>query len=229
MTGHLFVLGITTFLSALLVAQLAVAGIRRLEGSAVLYFPGVVGLTLVGSSLGCLFGLLYLGNIPQPGILHVILILFFGLLTASALVDYQTLWAPLELQIPTSLCLGIVAWSCVQPTLAETLLNASMGLGLLGLSHCFWLLQVKFYREIFPPMDILAAFVPVLLFGGTRLTLIFYSLLVLLLACIRFRPFISMYLGRPKDREEKFIPLLAVIYPLTLSFMMWEVFLGPSV
>lgn len=222
MIGTLIVLGVSTILASLLVAKLAVAGIRRLEGSTILSVPAVFGLTLVGSFLGSLFGLLYLGILPQPGILHFILILFFGLLTAGSIVDYQTRWAPLELQIPTSVCLGIVAWSCVQPTLEATLLHAFMGLGLLGLTHCFWALQVKLDLNIFPPMDILAAFLPILLFGGTRQTLIFYGLLVVLLICIRFLSFKPMYLGSSKGGEQKYIPLLAVVFPLTISFMLWE-------
>ena len=222
MIGTIYVLGITTILSSLLVTQLVVVGIRRLEGSDILQFSAVFGLTLVGSSLGSLFGLLYLGIFPQPGILHFILILFFGLLTAGALVDYQTHWAPMELQIPTSICLGIVAWSCMHPTLGETLLHAIMGLVLLGLSHCLWQVQVKFNLDLFPPMDILAACLPILLFGGTRQTLIFYSLLVVMLVGIRFWPFIPRLLDTSRRTEQQYIPLLAVVFPLTISFMVWE-------
>ncbi len=222
MIGTVYVLGITTILSSLLVTQLVVVGIRRLERSDILQISAVFCLTLVGSSLGSLFGLFYLGIFPQPGILHFILILFFGLLTAGALVDYQTHWAPMELQIPTSICLGIVAWSCVHPTLGETLLHAIMGLVLLGLSHCLWQVQVKFNLDLFPPMDILAACLPILLFGGTRQTLIFYSLLVVMLVGIRFWPFIPRLPDTSRRTEQKYIPLLAVVFPLTISFMLWE-------
>ncbi len=224
MIGYLFWLGITIIPFALLISRMADIGIRRLEGIEIKQLPVLFGFSLVGCLLGGLFGVLYLGNFHQPGIMEFILILFFGLLTVGAFVDYQTYWAPMELQIPTSICLGIVGWSCQQPTEGETLLLASLGLGLLGLTHCLWLVQAKLHLNFFPPMDIFAASAPIVLFGGTSRALIFYGLLAGLLTCIRFWPYSSWERRNSKVQKPGSIPFLAVVFPLMICFMLWEAF-----
>ncbi|MXZ50314.1 MAG: hypothetical protein F4073_06860 [Rhodobacteraceae bacterium] len=223
MTGTLYLTGISILLFSIAVSRLAVSGAKRLEGAEIVNLPVMFAITLVGCTVGGIFGLLVIGDLYHSGLIHLVLILFFGLLTAGAILDYWTHWAPLELQIPTSFCLGILGWSCTNPTFGEIMVNGTLGLVMLGVVHFLWLIQFRFNMGILPPMDILAALVPIVLFGGTEKTLMLYAILVVVLCCfwIWFR--YNRSLRMPMGKEQTSIPFLAVVFPLILGFIFWAV------
>ena len=223
MTDTLYLTGISILLFSITVSRLTVLGAKRLEGSEIVSLPVMFAITLVGCTVGGIFGLLVIGDLYHSGIIHLVLILFFGLLTAGAILDYWTHWAPLELQIPTSFCMGILGWSCTNPTFGEIMVNGTLGLVMLGLVHFLWLIQLKFNMGILPPMDILAALLPIVLFGGTEKTLMFYAVLVVVLCCFWIWSRYNRSLRMPMGKEQKSIPLLAVVFPLILGFIFWTV------
>ena len=223
MTDTLYLTGITILLFSIVVSGLAVLGAKRLEGSEIVSLPVMFAITLEGCTVGGIFGLLVIGDLYHSGIIHLVLILFFGLLTAGAMLDYWTHWAPLELQIPTSFCMGILGWSCTNPTFGEIMVNGTMGLALLGLVHFVWLIQIRLNMGILPPMDILAALLPIVLFGGTEKTLMFYAILVVALCCFWILSRYNRALRLPMETAHTSIPFLAVVFPLTLGFIFWVV------
>ncbi|MDE2759740.1 MAG: hypothetical protein OXH90_05500 [Paracoccaceae bacterium] len=223
MTDALYLTGISILFFSIAVSRLTVLGAKRLEGSEIVSLPVMFAITLVGCTVGGIFGLLVIGDLYHSGIIHLVLILFFGLLTAGAILDYWTHWAPLELQIPTSFCMGILGWSCTNPTFGEIMVNGTLGLVMLGLVHFLWLIQLKFNMGILPPMDILAALLPIVLFGGTEKTLMFYAILVVVLCCFWIWSRYNRSLRMPMGKEQKSIPLLAVVFPLILGFIFWTV------
>ena len=218
MTYTLYLTGISILLFSIAVSGLAVLGAKRLEGSEIVSLPVMFAITLEGCTVGGIFGLLVIGDLYHSGIIHLVLILFFGLLTAGAMLDYWTRWAPLELQIPTSFCMGILGWSCTNPTFGEIMVNV-----LLGLTHFLWLIQLRYNMGIFPPMDILAAFLPIVLFGGTEKTLMFYAILVVVLCCFWIWSRYNRSFRMPIEKEQKSIPFLVVVFPLILGFIFWTV------
>ena len=223
MTDTLYLTGISILLFSIAVSRLAVLGAKRLEGSEIVSLPVMFAITLVGCIVGGIFGLLVIGDLYHSGKIHLVLILFFGLLTAGAMLDYWTHWAPLELQIPTSFCTGILGWSCTNPTLGEIMVNGILGLVMLGLVHFLWLIQLRYNMGIFPPMDTLAALLPIMLFGGTEKTLMFYVVLVVVLCCFWIWSRYNRSLRMPMGKEQKSIPFLAVVFPLILGFIFWTV------
>lgn len=223
MTYTLYLTGISILLFSIAVSGLAVLGAKRLEGSEIVSLPMMFAITLEGCTVGGIFGLMVIGDLYHSGIIHLVLILFFGLLTAGAMLDYWTHWAPLELQIPTSFCMGILGWSCTNPTFGEIIVNGTLGLVLLGLTHFLWLIQLRYNMGIFPPMDILAALLPIVLFGGTEKTLMFYAILVVVLCCFWIWSRYNRSLRMPIEKEQKAIPFLVVVFPLILGFIFWTV------
>ena len=226
------VLGMAIFLISLLIAKLADAGLTRLEGPEILQDRILYGMAFMGCALGGLFGFAYFDNAQSPSILHFVSILFFGLLLTGAWVDYKTNWAPLELQIPTTISLGIVGLSCAHPSLEQTIGNGLLGLSLWGLAWFLWPLQTKVKYIFIPPMDLVAICIPVILFGGTGQTVLFYAVLAVVLTFVRYLALGSDFLIQPgfgtqskiceQKQNEAYIPLLAVVYPLTIFFMLWE-------
>ncbi len=223
MTDTLCLTGIFVLLFPIAVSRLAVAGVKRLEGSVTVNLPVMFSITLVGCSIGGIFSLLTVGDLYHSAIIHLVLILFFGLLTAGAMLDYWTHWAPLELQVPTSFCMGILGWSCTNPTFGEIMANGSLGLVMLGLVHFLWLIQLRLSMGILPPMDILAAFVPIALFDGAEKTLMFYAILVVVLSCFWFWSLCNRPLRLPMGKKQTSIPFLAVVFPLIICFIFWTV------
>ncbi len=223
MTDTQYLTGIFIIFFSIAISRLAVSVAKRLEGTEIVNFPVMFAITLVGCTTGGIFSLLVIGDLYHSGIIHLVLILFFGLLTAGAMLDYWTHWAPLELQIPTSFCTGILGWSCTNPTLGEIIVNGTLGLVMLGLVHFLWLMQLRYNMSILPPMDILAALVPIVLFGGTEKTLMLYAILVVVLCCFWIWSRYNRSLRLPMGKEQKSIPFLAVVFPLILGFIFWAV------
>ena len=223
MTDTVYLTGISILFFSIAISRLAVSGAKRLEGSEIVNLPVIFAITLLGCTVGGIFGLLFIEDLYHSGIIHLVLILFCGLLTTGAMLDYWTHWAPLELQIPTSFCMGILGWSCTNPTFGETVVNGTLGLVMLGLVHFLWLIQLRLNIRILPPMDILAALVPIVLFGGTEKTLMLYAILVVVLCCFWIWSLFSRSLRLPMENAHTSIPFLAVVFPLILGFIFWTV------
>lgn len=137
-------------------------------------------------ALAATLGLLAAGQLPDPGLPGVSLpdilgamavVLGGALLTALAIMDRNTAWAPDLVTLPLCLLMAITGEMLAgDPVSGWTVL---IGVGIWGMAQLLWFAQVAVGAGAVPPPDLMLLIAPAVLFGAT-LPLIIYYLLVAL-------------------------------------------------
>lgn len=221
---NILVILLYLFGSSLLVTNLVKSGLKRLDPISIDKIPSLFLISLFGGFLGLISVIGVQRGLPELEIMNFVLILFGSFLLGLAYTDYTTQWVPLIAQIPFALCLGVIFWSCLTPSFPEFIQGGLFGLTFLGLAHLFWTAQALVGFKILPPMDLVGLVAPLAIFGINSISLVFYGLLIGLLAVLMFfKPipiggrgygFSEFQVGNGNE-----FPALSILFPLILAFL----------
>jgi len=199
---------------------LAVRGLMRLDG--LVEFPNRIGLMVssgVGGLAGALCCILLLRSDTGFSLQLVLCIPYMTLLITAAWVDLTTRWAPLELMLPISCLTPVLAMSCPAGSVAGPLLWAVAGTMLYLVARLTWHAQTYFNCPHLPPADLLAIFLPMILFGIGHVAGLYYLLLIVALLAVRWAGLGVRGEMVAAGSNRVSIPLLAFTCPLVALFM----------
>ena len=117
-----------------------------------------------------------------------------ALLVVAGKVDFRTAWAPSELVLPLCLVAGMVSplgssAGALAAILAGTLLFAA--------AHIAWVIQLRIGLRCAPPADLIVLAAPLLLFGASSASAMYYGAIATLLALARRVKALSWIRGCP--------------------------------
>ncbi|MCY4261439.1 MAG: hypothetical protein OXC91_14395 [Rhodobacteraceae bacterium] len=205
--------------SVFAVKWLASRGLARLAGDR--KHGESICLTLWAGS-GSLAGLLCCIFLMWPGIEFNLQLIFcipyMTLLMTAAYIDLTSFWAPLELMLPIAGLTFILASGCMANTTAGLLQGTATGILLYLAAWLAWHCQGHLRCLLLPPADTLALLMPLILFGAHLASGIYYLMLSIGLLALWLVASRGRTVAQSPDAAFRFIPLLALAFPLTALF-----------
>ena len=181
-------------LSALALPVAGRCGLRRLAPDAATEFMTFLPASIAGAVAGSCMHVMAAGPDTAVVMAQPESILLVALLVVAGQVDFRTAWAPSELVLPLCLVVGMVSPLGSSAGAPAAILAGSL---FFAAAHVAWVIQLRIGLRCVPPADLIILAAPLLLFGASAASAMYYGAIAALLALARRVKALSRIRGCP--------------------------------